>query len=225
MQSTHIISGIVLSSALFVAHVASATTIPSTAGPYDPLNPLNALIDYGSHDNTAPVAVAVNAGDNITITYVSGLTSGLGGAPVFVDANGYVDLDYGSGFGRSGGGPPYGRFPSYYLDPTNTGAPVNLNHLMGSFVSPLGKVLAAFAIGNGPFSITAPDGTAFLLLGMNDNLFSDNIGSLDVNVTGSSALATPLPAALPLFVTGLGMLSALGWRRKRTSTAAAIARS
>jgi hypothetical protein len=96
---------------------------------------------------------------------------------------------------------------------------------MGSFVSPLGKVLAAFAIGNGPFSITAPDGTAFLLLGMNDNLFSDNIGSLDVNVTGSSALATPLPAALPLFVTGLGMLSALGWRRKRTSTAAAIARS
>jgi hypothetical protein len=31
--------------------------------------------------------------------------------------------------------------------------------------------------------------------------------------------ATPLPAALPLFATGLGALGLLGWRRKRKSTA------
>ena len=36
-------------------------------------------------------------------------------------------------------------------------------------------------------------------------------------------VATPLPAALPLFVTGLGMFGALGWRRKRKSTDAATA--
>ena len=32
--------------------------------------------------------------------------------------------------------------------------------------------------------------------------------------------ATPLPAALPLFVTGLGALGLLGWRRKRKAVAA-----
>jgi hypothetical protein len=33
----------------------------------------------------------------------------------------------------------------------------------------------------------------------------------------SSPTATPLPAALPLFATGLGVLSLLGWRRKRNA--------
>jgi hypothetical protein len=34
---------------------------------------------------------------------------------------------------------------------------------------------------------------------------------------------TPLPAALPLFATGLGVLGLLGWRRKRKSAAAIAA--
>ena len=36
---------------------------------------------------------------------------------------------------------------------------------------------------------------------------------------GSFLVATPLPAALPLFATGLGGLGLLGWRRKRKSAA------
>ena len=32
-------------------------------------------------------------------------------------------------------------------------------------------------------------------------------------------LTTPLPAALPLFATGLGALGPLGWRRKRKQAA------
>jgi hypothetical protein len=39
--------------------------------------------------------------------------------------------------------------------------------------------------------------------------------------TGSFLVATPLPAALPLFATGLGALGLLGWRRKRKASAAA----
>jgi hypothetical protein len=41
-------------------------------------------------------------------------------------------------------------------------------------------------------------------------------------VTGSADPATtPLPAALPLFASGLGALGLLGWRRKRKAQAAA----
>jgi hypothetical protein len=212
-------SGLVFAAALLVSDAASAATVLGTAGPYDPTNPLNLSLDYGIHDNTAPTAVPVNPSDNITITYASGLTSAFGG-PGAVDANGYIGGFFGSGPGRSGIGGSTTFFPSYYLDPTNSGTPVNLNQLMGSFVNASGGVLQAFAIGNGPFSITAPGGTAFLLLGFNDDIFADNTGFLNVDVTGSSALATPLPAALPLFATGFGILSVLGWRRKRKSAAA-----
>jgi hypothetical protein len=38
---------------------------------------------------------------------------------------------------------------------------------------------------------------------------------------GISSTATPLPAALPLFTTGLGALGLLGWRRKRKASAIA----
>ena len=36
-----------------------------------------------------------------------------------------------------------------------------------------------------------------------------------IDPTAFDAIATPLPAALPLFATGLGALGLLGWRRKR----------
>jgi hypothetical protein len=44
--------------------------------------------------------------------------------------------------------------------------------------------------------------------------------SLTVTFTAETS-ATPLPAALPLFATGLGALGLLGWRRKRKAQAAA----
>jgi hypothetical protein len=40
-------------------------------------------------------------------------------------------------------------------------------------------------------------------------------------VTTTESTATPLPAALPLFATGLGALGLLGWRRKRKAAAVA----
>jgi hypothetical protein len=39
---------------------------------------------------------------------------------------------------------------------------------------------------------------------------------------GGSLSATPLPAAFPLFASGLGALGLLGWRRKRTARSVAI---
>jgi len=44
--------------------------------------------------------------------------------------------------------------------------------------------------------------------------------TVDVEGTGVvGATATPLPATLPLFATGLGALGLLGWRRKRSARA------
>jgi hypothetical protein len=38
-----------------------------------------------------------------------------------------------------------------------------------------------------------------------------------------SVTSTPLPAALPLVTTGLGMMGLFGWRRKRKNAAAVVA--
>ena len=44
------------------------------------------------------------------------------------------------------------------------------------------------------------------------------LDSINIEIPGA---ATPLPAALPLFATGLGALGLLGWRRKRKNAAIA----
>ena len=53
----------------------------------------------------------------------------------------------------------------------------------------------------------------------NGDYFYSAIGAGSV----SSTPATPLPAALPLFASGLGALGLFGWRRKRKSAAAIAA--
>jgi hypothetical protein len=45
--------------------------------------------------------------------------------------------------------------------------------------------------------------------------------SLQSGLVEFAQTATPLPAALPLFATGLGALGLLGWRRKRKAAALA----
>lgn len=47
----------------------------------------------------------------------------------------------------------------------------------------------------------------------------DGIINRFVDLTQNTAWATPLPAALPLFATGLGGLGLFGWRRKREAAA------
>ena len=55
----------------------------------------------------------------------------------------------------------------------------------------------------------------------------DTIGSLNgldnVTVTDLGVTSTPLPAALPLFASGLGAMGLFGWRRKRKIAASLAA--
>jgi hypothetical protein len=52
-----------------------------------------------------------------------------------------------------------------------------------------------------------------------DNIYADQ----DFSFTPIQSGTTPLPAALPLFATGLGSIGLLGWRRNRKSAALAAA--
>ncbi len=56
-----------------------------------------------------------------------------------------------------------------------------------------------------------------------EGLAGGNTGADSLTVNSLSVSATPLPAALPLFATGLGALGFLGWRRKRKVGAIATA--
>jgi hypothetical protein len=59
---------------------------------------------------------------------------------------------------------------------------------------------------------------------LNGDPGDDNSNGLDnVVLIDLGPAATPLPAALPLFATGLGALGLLGWRRKRKAAAIAAA--
>ncbi len=59
---------------------------------------------------------------------------------------------------------------------------------------------------------------AFDIAGTTGTSGHDLLGAT-ISLQAPIAAATPLPAALPLFATGLGALGLLGWRRKKKATA------
>jgi hypothetical protein len=191
---------------------------------------LNPLDPYGTGDNSAPTIVTgLIAGQNVTIAYVSGLTSSFFGVLATVDANGYgpsngynpptftSDQPGSSGF----------RFPGFY---TSSPVDVVLNELMGTFADPFGQIIGMpFAIGDGPLTISVPLGATQLQLGVNDDVYyytqdsnypndyPDNTGSLLVSVTADSLANVPGPiagAGLPGLAFASGGLLAW-WRRRR----------
>jgi hypothetical protein len=131
----------------------------------------------------------------------------------------YIDLD-----GSSPGNNPAGQLTSnlsfgpgtytvsFDLAGNNRGFPAKTTTIqLGSFFTSL--TLAAtdpFTFYSYTFSTTGGP------LIFTETGVSDNTGNLLDNVTVS---ATPLPAALPLFTTGAGLMGLFGWRRKRKSAA------
>jgi hypothetical protein len=67
------------------------------------------------------------------------------------------------------------------------------------------------------YSVTSTDPLCSVFNACGPTPFSQDVnGAISLTV---DAAATPLPAALPLFATGLGGLGLLGWRRKRKALA------
>jgi hypothetical protein len=71
--------------------------------------------------------------------------------------------------------------------------------------------------------LSGPDGISeavFAILSANQS--GGPGGVIGWALTNTSVDPTPLPAALPLFATGLGALALLGWRRKRSARSVAV---
>ena len=104
--------------------------------------------------------------------------------------------------------------------------------ISGNVLSASGGVLTYVFVSGGDAHFTGTDGQSQMAFGLNVEtqlraqiLTSENVlGSVTLPfqiATEEIVSTTPLPAALPLFATGLGGLGLLGWRRKRKAQAVA----
>jgi hypothetical protein len=181
-------------------------TVDSHAGPWVYNAGLNSTFTYGVGDYTSPTVVSAadgfdfSAGNMFTIAYVSGLTDPFGISPAY-DAAGDTGYEANNNGGSSGM-----FFPSLYVDPASY--PVYLAAVIGVFTDSSGSIVGTpFAV-NDLGTFTLPVGATQLQLGINDDIFVDNVGSLVMSVTGP-ALAVPEPASLALLAVGtaIGLLA------------------
>jgi hypothetical protein len=101
------------------------------------------------------------------------------------------------------------------------------NYVGANFI-PGGLIVPAGYISGNPLSDSATyDGATLASLGLTPGTYTWTwLDSSGLNTAGSFEIdvlapTTPLPAALPLFATGIGGLGLLGWRRKRKTQAVA----
>jgi hypothetical protein len=120
-----------------------------------------------------------------------------------------------SGYGWSGG--------DFALDQLNNSTAGNVTFTPYDQFGPATCTVCTLALdttGQSQYHWTTSDGellTKIIITVSTANMLQDfKQLSLD------AAVVTPLPAALPLFATGLGALGLLGWRRKRKNSAAAM---
>ncbi len=83
--------------------------------------------------------------------------------------------------------------------------------------------ISIVALASVQWTIEAIDPTQYYFECLFSSCFPVYYGYQQFNGVASESVLTPLPAALPLFATGLGALGLLGWRRKRKDAAALAA--
>ena len=205
----------ILGSATGASAAAIFVSVDGQAQPWlwDDAAGLNSAFEYGILDGIGPAVVdatdgiAVLAGNTIDVAYLAGLTDAFGGAPS-VDALGHQGFDASNNAGSTGE-----VFPSFYMSPY----PIYLNALVGTFADALGNIVGnPFHVGLGG-SFLVPVGATQLQLGVNDDLFGDNTGSLRVCVSdsGDCPASVPEPVSVALLALGVGGMAARAVRRRR----------
>jgi len=90
----------------------------------------------------------------------------------------------------------------------------DLGQIVGDYIDGSGTMFGFLDTGGAFTTINPPGATSTTANGIND--LGQIVGFYtDATLGFETTAATPLPAALPLFATGLGGLGLLGWRRKR----------
>ncbi len=173
----------------FACAQSTTVTVNGTQGPWQ--QTLNPNYNYGFHDNLAPAVVSASSGiaftpgGTLTLTYVSGQVNVFpeGGYPG-TDANGYP-----ANATNQQVIPTYGSYPSFFMNPSSY--PVYASELVGTFANNGVIVGTPFPIGDGPVTLIIPGGANQLLMGADDNDYSDNTGSWQIRVTSGTAPTGP----------------------------------
>jgi uncharacterized protein (TIGR03437 family) len=167
----------------------ATVTVNANQGPWQ--QSLNPSFNYGYGDNATPAVISAASGisfapgGTVTISYVSGQVNVFpeGGFPA-TDANGNsADPTNNTVI------PTYGNYPSFYMN-ANT-YPVYASELVGAFANNGVIVGTPFPIGDGPKSFAIPSGANQLLLGVDDNDYSDNVGSWQISVSSAAVVSSP----------------------------------
>ena len=156
----------------------ATVSVSGQAGPWSPA--LNPTFNYGYY-YLPPTKVYsgigslhFNAGDTLNIKYAGGLVN-----PGVGQGNDAGGITHGFDF-------RLGRSPAYFIP---NGA--NLEELVGVFANSNDVIVGTpFAIGNSA-KVVIPTNASELLLGFNDNLYSDNTGSINVSITESNNINPP----------------------------------
>lgn len=196
---------------------AGVVVVAGDDGPWAFSGTQNSNDKYGAGDQAAPATITATGGLSFatgtvfTIKYLSGKVDVGGGFGSF-DANGdtaYVVnklIALGS------------NFPSYYLPASEY--PVFLGELVGTFADSKGDIVGTpFNVGD-LRSVVVPAGATQLELGINDNIFRDNVGSLTMQISASGGGgAVPEPSSIILGA--IATISGLGCRWLRRCKRAA----
>jgi uncharacterized protein (TIGR03437 family) len=161
---------------------STTLTVVGDQGPW--LQSLNPTLKYGYGDNQAPAVVSASSGipfapgQSLTVSYVSGQVDVQPNAYPATDANGVLTDPTNATII-----PTYGDYPSFFMNPRVY--PVYAGELVGAFGNNGTVVGVPFPIGDGPANFVIPPGATQLLLGVDDDYYSDNTGSWQIKVAYS----------------------------------------
>lgn len=153
--------------------------VPGTSMPWI-IKKKNPDLPYGKADGTAPAVapLKLTPGMSLQMTATGSTTTVAGGGSF--DPSGQAEFVCDDHLGGSGM-----PFPSIYM--SHGFYPVHLNELVAIFTDGKGKMVKSpFPVGTG-LTITVPEGAEAIQFGLNDDIYADNSGEIDVTITPAAA--------------------------------------